>query len=72
VKKSRACSLGFVTRLIAQLRGADLGTVPLFGENARRLADNLSGESRILKLTAMTSGRPATTKRTGLPLPTSC
>ena len=41
MKKSRACSLGFVTRLIAQLRGADLGTVPLFGENARRLADNL-------------------------------
>ena len=31
----------FVTRLIAQLRGADLGAVPLFGENARRLADNL-------------------------------
>jgi len=31
----------FVTRLIAQLRAADLGAVPLFGENARRLADNL-------------------------------
>lgn len=41
MKTPRAGSPDFVSRLIAQLRGADLAAVPLFGENARRLADNL-------------------------------
>ena len=41
MKTPRAGSPDFVSRLIAQLRGADLAAVPLFCENARRLADNL-------------------------------